>query len=170
MHQLHPRLTRPIPRLISLQDRSWKLTRPGLPRPQLQSVFTILRFTNGHGKESSDGCPECIGESYGLLDDAEHGAFDISDGLGVHGRQLVDQPVVQRQEREVEVKTLPDGLLSPGRGDFCRGERRVPSDRGGGKPGGSLLFLHRRMTWPSPVSLSAPKSRDGGLGWTRSCM
>lgn len=35
--------------------------------------------------------------SHGLLYGAEDAAFDVGDGLGVNGRQFVDEPVVQRE-------------------------------------------------------------------------
>lgn len=50
-----------------------------------------------------------------LFDDPQHRPLDVSDGLGVHGCQLVDQLVVLRQEGQVEVQALLYCLLSPGR-------------------------------------------------------
>lgn len=44
-----------------------------------------------------------------------HRPLDVSDGLSVHGRQLVDQLVVLRQEGQVEVQALLYCLLGPGR-------------------------------------------------------
>lgn len=57
--------------------------------------------------------------TYRLLYDSKHAAFDVSDGLSVDRRQLVYQPVVQRQERQVEEQTLSHCLLSPGSSHLC---------------------------------------------------
>lgn len=54
-----------------------------------------------------------------LLYRPQDAALDVSDGLGVDRGQLVDQPVVERQQGQVEEQTLSHGVLGPGSGHLC---------------------------------------------------
>lgn len=58
-------------------------------------------------------------QTYGLLDGSQHAALDVGDGLGVDGGQLMDEPVVQRQQGQVEEETLPYRVLGPRSRHLC---------------------------------------------------
>lgn len=57
--------------------------------------------------------------AYRLLYCSKHAAFDVGDGLRVDGGKLVDQPMVQRKQGQVEKQTLSHCLFSPGGSHLC---------------------------------------------------
>lgn len=64
------------------------------------------------------------GKPYRLLYRSQDAAFDVSNGFGVDGSELVDQPVVQRKQGQVKEKTLSHCLFSPGGSHLCVNKRR----------------------------------------------
>lgn len=82
----------------------------------------------------------------------------------------MNQAVVERQKGQVEVQTLPHCVLCPGGGHLCGSERDKQTWLGQwGREGHCRVCIKVKLE-VKPVSLSAPKSNDGGLGCTRSCM
>lgn len=74
-----------------------------------------------------------------LLYRPQDAALDVGDGLGVDGSQLVDQPVVQRQQGQVEEQTLSHCVLGPGSSHLCLNKHTTLGGVNGGVIGNDLF-------------------------------
>lgn len=63
--------------------------------------------------------------TYRLLDGSQDAALDVSNCLCVDRGQLMHQPVVERQQGQVEEEALSDCVLSPWCSNLCEAHAKI---------------------------------------------